>query len=105
MLKNKFHINIKYLKKLFSLLIVFFIIYSTFMILDNNFLIITVSGQPGPPVISNPIPSNGTTDISISLSSLSVDISDPEGDLIDWDIQTSPNVGSNSGSGLRLMVL
>jgi len=99
MLKNKFHINIKYLKKLFSLLIVFFIIYSTFMILDNNFLIITVSGRPGPPVISNPIPSNGTTDISISLSSLSVDISDPEGDLIDWDIQTSPNVGSNSGSG------
>jgi hypothetical protein len=57
----------------------------------------TISNDP--PVISNPNPSNGATDVSVSISELSVTIEDPEGDLIDWSITTSPDIGSSSGTG------
>lgn len=56
-------------------------------------------GENTPPNITNENPPTGSTGIPISLSSLNVDIVDPDGDLIDWTIQTSPNIGSNSGSG------
>jgi len=52
-----------------------------------------------PPTITSPIPANGSTDISVSTSSLSITIQDPEGNPIDWTIQTSPNIGSNSATG------
>jgi parallel beta-helix repeat protein len=48
------------------------------------------------PVFSEISPSNGTAGVSISLSSLSVTIKDPEGDLFNWSIETSPDVGSSS---------
>ncbi len=50
------------------------------------------------PIISNPSPSDGATDVDVSLSQLSIDISDPDGDLMDWTIETSPNIGSASGN-------
>ncbi|MCK4365896.1 MAG: hypothetical protein KAW45_07585 [Thermoplasmatales archaeon] len=52
-----------------------------------------------PPVISNPYPKNGATGIPITISELSVTIEDPEGDLFDWTITTSPDIGSSSGTG------
>jgi hypothetical protein len=52
-----------------------------------------------PPQITSPNPVNGSTGVPISTSTLTVYISDPEGDLISWTIQTSPNVGSSSGNG------
>jgi len=51
-----------------------------------------------PPVVSNPSPSDGQTNVDITLSQLSVDISDPDGDTMTWSIETSPNIGNNSGS-------
>ena len=51
------------------------------------------------PNINNPDPSNGATCIPVTLSELSVTIEDPEGDTIDWTIETSPNIGSSSGTG------
>ncbi|RLF62135.1 MAG: hypothetical protein DRN16_02415 [Thermoplasmata archaeon] len=51
-----------------------------------------------PPTVSNPFPSNGSTDVDVTLSQLSVDISDPDGDTMTWTIETSPNIGNNSGS-------
>jgi hypothetical protein len=51
-----------------------------------------------PPQITNPNPNNGTT-VPISTTLLTIYISDPEGNLINWNIQTSPAVGSSSGSG------
>jgi len=53
-----------------------------------------------PPTQSNPSPSDGATDVDVSLSQLSIDISDPEGDLMDWSIETSPNIGSASGNNV-----
>jgi len=51
-----------------------------------------------PPTISNPQPANNSANVPVTLSQLSVDISDPDGDLMDWTIETSPNIGSSSGN-------
>ena len=51
-----------------------------------------------PPEFSGENPSNGATSVPITTSSLSVYISDREGENFSWTIETSPNVGGNSGS-------
>jgi len=52
-----------------------------------------------PPTFSGESPSNGSTDVSIDTSSVSVTIEDPDGDTFNWSIETSPDIGSNSGTG------
>jgi len=51
-----------------------------------------------PPLFSGPIPANNSVDISRNITLINITIQDPEGDDIDWTIQTSPNIGSNSGT-------
>jgi PKD repeat protein len=51
-----------------------------------------------PPLISSPSISNGSTAVSISINSLSANIQDPEGDLVNWTIQTQPSIGNSAGS-------
>ena len=51
----------------------------------------------GPPLFSGATPTGAG--VPISTSSLSIYIEDPDGDSFNWSITTSPNVGSNSGSG------
>ncbi|RLF42791.1 MAG: hypothetical protein DRN18_01730 [Thermoplasmata archaeon] len=65
---------------------------------NNNYgtAIIGITNQP--PTISNPQPANNSANVPITLSQLSVEISDPDGDLMDWTIETSPNIGSASGN-------
>ncbi|UCD13704.1 MAG: PKD domain-containing protein, partial [Thermoplasmatales archaeon] len=50
------------------------------------------------PVFSGLSISNGSTQVSVSTSSLSITIEDADGDPIDWTIETSPNIGINSGN-------
>jgi len=50
------------------------------------------------PILNNPNPGNNSNNIAITLSQLSIDLSDTEGDKMNWSIETSPNIGSNSGS-------
>lgn len=57
------------------------------------------------PNLNNELPSDTSTDVNITHPSnpanpgkLLIGISDIEGDLFNWSITTSPNVGSNSGS-------
>jgi hypothetical protein len=52
-----------------------------------------------PPVISFEIPLDQSKGISTSLSIVNVTIADPDGNAMDWSIQTSPNIGNNSGNG------
>jgi photosystem II stability/assembly factor-like uncharacterized protein len=52
-----------------------------------------------PPMFSNENPVNGAVEVPISLQILSVDISDHDGDGFDWSIETSPDIGSSSGTG------
>ena len=55
---------------------------------------------PHEPVISNPYPADGAMDISITISELSFNISDPQEDQMDYTVETSPDIGSDSGSGV-----
>jgi hypothetical protein len=52
-----------------------------------------------PPIVSSEYPTDLSSGISKSLSIINVTISDPEGNAMDWSIQTSPNIGNNSGNG------
>ena len=47
--------------------------------------------------ISNPSPAGGSSGVSQALSTLSVTLSDSDGDTVDWTIETSPDIGNNSG--------
>ena len=50
------------------------------------------------PNITSPDPANNSIEIDVGLGELSVTIEDPEGDSFDWTIDTSPDVGSASGT-------
>jgi hypothetical protein len=52
------------------------------------------------PVISNPVPIDGSRHTSIDLSQLSFYVSDPQGDLMDFTVETVPDIGSGSDSGV-----
>lgn len=58
---------------------------------------VTVHGENQPPQLSGVSPSNTSTAVPVSTSSLSLTIRDPEGNLFNWSITTSPNIGSASG--------
>ncbi len=59
-----------------------------------------VSTTNNPVVFSGMSPANGTTNVPISTSSLSVTMQDPEGKAFSYSIQTRPNVGSKSQTGV-----
>jgi hypothetical protein len=66
--------------------------------LNNKELIISKSFSLNtPPVISEPFPLDGAV-VDKGISEVYVTIEDPDGDTFDWSIETSPNVGYNSGS-------
>jgi len=52
------------------------------------------------PIVSDPAPSNGATDVSISLTQLSFTLTEPQGELMDYYVTTSPNIGSDSATGV-----
>jgi chitodextrinase len=58
----------------------------------------TVEADNESPQISVPIPDDGATGISLTLSTLTITIEDAENDDIDWTITTSPDIGSSSGT-------
>jgi len=51
-----------------------------------------------PPQFNNENPDDEEDDVSVSSNSLSVYIEDLEDDDFDWSIETSPNIGSSSGT-------
>ncbi len=53
-----------------------------------------------PPAVSNPSPANGATLVAVLLSQLSFNVSDPENDLINYYVTTSPYIGSGSAIGV-----
>jgi len=64
---------------------------------DSDDAVFTVNAQEAP-VFSDLSITDGATGVSIDTASLSIVIEDPNGDVFDWTIETSPNIGSNSGS-------
>jgi len=51
-----------------------------------------------PPTVIDEYPLNGALDVPLDLSEVSIVVEDIEGDIFDWSIETSPNVGSVYGS-------
>ncbi|MGF3554164.1 MAG: C25 family cysteine peptidase [Thermoplasmatota archaeon] len=51
-----------------------------------------------PPGFSNENPSDGSTNVPITISLLSIYIYDKEGDSFNWSIETSPFIGSSNGN-------
>jgi hypothetical protein len=60
-------------------------------------VIYNVTGENTPPSISNPSPANGAINVPVSLSSLSINLIDYQGNLMNYSITTSPNIGTGSG--------
>ncbi len=58
----------------------------------------TTEPSNSPVVISSPSPANNSVNIDVTTSTLSVTIEDPEGDSFNWTIETSPDIGSDSGT-------
>jgi uncharacterized repeat protein (TIGR02543 family) len=52
------------------------------------------------PVVSLPNPADGAVGVPTSTSTLSFTISDADGELMDYSVATSPNIGSGSGTGV-----
>jgi len=64
----------------------------------HSFEIFQISSNIAP-TLNNPSPGDSSTGVSISTSVLSVTIEDLEGDSINWNITTTPDIGSSSGVG------
>jgi len=56
--------------------------------------------EPSRPVVSNETPTNGATEVSVLLPKLSFDLSDPDGNLMNYTVTTFPNIGSGSGTNV-----
>jgi len=50
------------------------------------------------PQLTGENPTNESTDVSISITTINVTITDADSDTMNWTIETSPNIGSNSGN-------
>jgi hypothetical protein len=55
---------------------------------------------PEEPVVFNPNPANGSTEVDISLSNLSFNLTDFQGDDMDYSVATVPDIGDDSASGV-----
>ena len=54
----------------------------------------------GAPIVSDEDPPDGAEGVSISLAALSFHIVDPAGGLMDYEVTTDPDIGSDSASGV-----
>ncbi|MBU1940728.1 MAG: DUF2341 domain-containing protein [Candidatus Thermoplasmatota archaeon] len=62
-------------------------------VVDNTF---TFSTEPVAPIISNPSPADGSRFIPIDTTMLQFYLNDPQGDKMDYTVETSPYIGSGT---------
>ncbi len=55
---------------------------------------------PVAPFVSDPVPPDGSDIVLVSLPQLSFTLTDYQGDLMDYTVETSPDIGSGGGSGV-----
>ena len=55
---------------------------------------------PSPPLIAAPSPADGATSILPTLSSLFFNLTDVQGDLMNYTVTTSPNIGTGEGTNV-----
>ncbi len=54
----------------------------------------------GPPEISSPVPADGAAGVGVASTHLSFDLYDPDGELMDYTVTTTPDIGSGSATGV-----
>ena len=54
----------------------------------------------GPPMVSDPNPPDGATNVSTALTELSFTLEDPDGDPMDYTVTTTPDIGSDTVIGV-----
>jgi len=54
--------------------------------------------QNVPPVIESTTPNDGNIDVLMNITTISITVTDEDDDLLNWSIETSPDIGSASGS-------
>jgi len=59
-----------------------------------------LGGGPQPPVISAPSPSDLATGVPITLSTLSFNLTDNQGKLMNYTVTTTPNIGGGSNTSV-----
>ncbi len=52
------------------------------------------------PIVSNPSPHDGERNVPVDISYLSFHLKDFQGDLMDYTVETVPDIGSGSGTGV-----
>jgi hypothetical protein len=62
---------------------------------------LTFTTEPVAPVISNPLPKDNAEFISVETMSLSFDLMDHQGDVMDWTVETQPDIGSGAATGVK----
>ncbi len=66
-------------------------------LVDSTF---TFTTEPVAPIVYDPTPEDGARYVSVDLSQLSFKLKDYQGDLMDYTVETVPNIGSGSGTGV-----
>ena len=56
--------------------------------------------EPAAPIVTDPLPEDDEIDVPLSLLELSFHLKDYQGDLMDYTVETVPDIGSGSGSGV-----
>ena len=62
----------------------------------SNFYTVGPEESSGAPIVSNPDPPDGAINVITSLSQLSFNLTDPNGDHMNFSVTTNPNIGSGS---------
>jgi hypothetical protein len=60
----------------------------------------TFTTETLPPLIRNPSPRQNAQFVPISTSNVSFDLTDYQGDLMNWTVESQPNIGSGFGNGV-----
>ena len=60
----------------------------------------TFTTVPVAPFVSDPVPPDGSDIVLVSLPQLNFTLTDYQGDLMDYTVETNPDIGSDSGTGV-----
>ena len=64
---------------------------------NNNLTSFGFEETNNAPIVTNPVPADKADDVSIMLSELIFDISDSQGDLMNYTVVTTPDIGNGDG--------
>jgi hypothetical protein len=68
---------------------------------DTTEKTMTFMTEPVAPIILNPSPEDGERQVPTDLSELRFTLKDFQGDLLDYTVETAPNIGYGSGTDVH----